>query len=401
MRDSAWSRSWLVVALAACSGPSGPSGGGPDAAAPDAPRPTPDAAVDAQTWGGHLYPDPDWATGTPEEVGIDPAAIETAATAAAQVDSYCLLVVRHGKLVAERYFNGSAADATPNSWSIAKTYTSTTVGIALANQALPSLDMKVSDHITAWAGTDKADITLRHLVTMTSGLEHSILKDYVQMAQLAQDKSEFAVGLGRAEPAGSKWVYHNGGVQVVEPLFRAATGTSIEDYARTHLWSRIGMSTASWAHDGEGHPTTYANVLATCRDQAKFGYLYLRNGRWKDDQVIPAAWVAEATTPSQALNRAYGYLLWLNGQAPRISATGSQSNEPLYDYAPDDLFGAHGFGGQLIDVIPSLDMVIVRMGRDPLGMSSTNPLTVGQAMIADQMTDRHRQIVGPIVAGTN
>ncbi len=367
----------------------------PDATTPT-PTPTP-TAIDAPAAPATIYPDPEWPTGTPESVGLDGTKLDEAATAAEGVDSYCLLVIRHGVLVSEHYFGGATAATTPNSWSIAKSYTSTTVGIALGNHDLPSLDAKVSDYVPTWVGSPREPIALHDLVTMTSGLKWSIAQDYIAMAEIAPDKSAFAVGIDDDVPAGSAWVYHNGGVQVIEPLFRAATGVSIEDYARAHLWSKIG-TTATWDHDAVGHPTTYANVRATCRDHARLGYLYLHHGRWKDEQVVPADWVAAATTPSQPYNRGYGYLWWLNGQGPTISSTGSQSTTELYDYAPSDLFAARGFGGQFIDVIPSLDMVVVRFGQDPTAMTSTNPADIAASLIEDETGDRHRAIMGPVLA---
>jgi CubicO group peptidase (beta-lactamase class C family) len=186
---------------------------------------------------------------------------------------------------------------------------------------------------------------------------------------------------------------------VIEPLFRAATGRSIEDYARAELWSKIAMTSAHWKHDPDGNPTTYANVLATCRDHAKFGYLYLRGGKWKSEQVIPADWVAAATTPSQPYNRGYGYLMWLNGQAPTMSAMNKTSDEMLAPWAPADMFSARGFGSQFIDIIPSLDLVVVRFGKSPLDHLTPNPIDAGQALLADEFadTDKHRAILEPIL----
>jgi CubicO group peptidase (beta-lactamase class C family) len=221
------------------------------------------------------------------------------------------------------------------------------------------------------------------------------------MAALAPDKSGYAVGLDADTPPESTWLYHNGGVQVVEPIFRATTGDTIEAYARANLWSKIGMTSASWSKDSLGHPTTYANVLATCRDHARLGYLMLRNGRWKTEQVVPADWVSAATTPSQPHNRGYGYLWWVNGEGPTITPTGSHSDAQLYDYAPADLFAARGFGGQFIDVIPSLDMVVVRFAKDPTSMISSNPSEILASLVADENSDDHRAILSPILAGTH
>jgi len=178
---------------------------------------------------------------------------------------------------------------------------------------------------------------------------------------------------------------------VLERVLKNATGMTIEAYADAHLWSRIGMA-GSWEHDRSENPTAYANALATCRDHARFGYLYLRGGRWAGgDQVVPSAWVSQALTPSQEFNRAYGFLFWLNGQTPAMSSLNEEKDEELVPFAPDDLFAARGFGNQFIDVIPSLDLIVVRFGADPLG--GFDP----EALIDDARFDQHDEILRPVL----
>jgi len=362
---------------------------------PDAPVGPP--VIDAPAAPEVPYPDPDWPTGAPGDVGLDATKLDEAATAAGATESYCLLVIRHGVLVSEHYFNGADATTTPSSWSIAKSYSSTVVGIAVGNGDLPSLDAPVADHVPSWQGTSRASIALRDLVSMDSGLSWNVFQDYIEMAEIAPDKSAFATGLDASAAPGTTWVYNNSAVQMIEPYFRAATGTQIDDYAQSHLWQPIGM-TATWAHDGAGHPTTYANVMSTCRDHARLGYLYLHGGRWKHTQVVPAAYVAEAITPSQPYNRGYGHLFWLNGEAPTIDSLGKVSDTRLQPYAPTDMFAAHGFGGQFIDVIPSLDLVVVRFALDELSSLQTGDLNaIIGALVADQLDDSHQKILQPIL----
>jgi CubicO group peptidase (beta-lactamase class C family) len=336
------------------------------------------------------FPVPDWQTGDPSVYGFDPAGLEAAADVAEANDSYCLLVIRHGAIVFERYFNGANADTKNKSFSIAKSYTSTLVGIAIERGDIESLDQSAADFIPEWQGTDKAAITIRHLVTMTSGLEWSVFSDYVSMVTFSQDHSEFALEKELSVEPGSEWTYDNGAVQVLEVVFRGATGGTIEQYAEAHLWSKIGME-ATWAHDPSDNPTTYANVLATCRDHARFGNLYLHGGEWDGTQVVPADYVAAALSPSQEMNRAYGYLFWLNGHTPKISVMNETSEDMLVPFAPNDLFAARGFGNQFIDVIPSLDLMIVRFGRDP-----QTSLDFAE-LFEDAQFDVHEAIVAPIL----
>jgi CubicO group peptidase (beta-lactamase class C family) len=340
-----------------------------------------------------LYPDPDWTTGAPEEHGIDPAGLEEAAAAADRYRSHCLLVIRDGVLVFERYFAGTDATTRNRSWSIAKSYTGTLVGIAIERGEITGLDQRVAELVPEWAGTEREAITIRDLVSMTSGLEWSAFQDYVQMAVFAEDHTAFALDLDPAEAPGAGWTYHNGAVQVLERVIRNATGKTLDAYAEEVLWSRIGMS-GSWAHDPSENPTAYANALATCRDHARFGYLALRGGRWSGgDEVVPSGWLAQALTPSQEFNRAYGFLFWLNGQTPAMDALNNPKEGELVPFAPDDFFAARGFGNQFIDVIPSLDLVVVRFGADPT--TDFDP----EALADDARFDEHDDILRPILEG--
>jgi CubicO group peptidase (beta-lactamase class C family) len=379
---------WLIFLFACTAAERTPS--------PTTPAPPPVATPAAATAAaGDVYdrrgwPDPDWPTATPADVRLDPAGLDQAAAAAEKNGSYCLLVIRHGALVYERYFNGSDASTTHKSWSLAKSYSGTLVGIAVDRGDIRSLDDKVSDYVADWRGTDRDAVIVRDLVRMTSGLQWSAFQDYVQMATLAQDDTQFALALPLSDPPGSKWIYHNGAVQMLEPLFRGATGMTIEAYADQYLWSKIGMA-ASWAHDSAGNPTPYANVLATCRDHARLGYLYLRRGHWGKESVLSEKWVSEALAPSQPYNRAYGHLFWLNRETPALDAMMQPWPGRMVPYAPADLFAARGFGNQFIDVIPSLDLVIVRFGVDPLtGFDLV-------AMVKDSQFTLHDEILQPIL----
>ncbi|NUO48521.1 MAG: beta-lactamase family protein [Polyangiaceae bacterium] len=343
-----------------------------------------------------VYPVPDWTVENPADHGIDPAALAAAMTAAESLESHCLVVVRHGVIVGEGYWQGKHADSTDKSFSVAKSYTSALVGIAIERGDIESLEQSASDFIPEWQGTEHESITIRHLLSMTSGLDWNLFSDYVAMATFSSNQSEYAVDLGQSEDPGSKWQYHNGGVQIFEPLFRGATGMTIEQYAAEHLWSRIGSS-AHWNHDQSENPTTYAHVLATCRDHARFGYLYLRNGVWADGPVVPWQHVQASLTPSQSQNQAYGYLWWLNGHTPALDPFGQLKESTIAPFAPSDLFAARGFGDQFIDVIPSLDMVIVRIGPDPLAFGGD----ITDIMENESSSGTHESIVGPLLAGVS
>jgi CubicO group peptidase (beta-lactamase class C family) len=338
------------------------------------------------------YPVPDWSTGNPVDYGFDPTLLDAAVSVAESKNSTCFLVIRHGTIISEHYWQGHDATSVDASWSIAKSYTSALVGIAVARGDIGSLDDSASKYLPEWKGTDKEAITIRNLLDMTSGLQWSAFQDYVSMATFSEDNTEFAVDLPLDETPGTNWTYHNGGVQIFEPIFRNATGMAMDAYAQAYLWSKIG-SHATWKHDGAGHPTAYANVLAPCRDHARLGYLYLHGGNWNGEQVVPSAYVTETLQPSQNLNRAYGFLWWLNGQTPAIDAMGQAWSGQMVSFAPPDLFAARGFGNQFIDVIPSLDLMVVRFAPDP----ATGQFDL-QKLILDQHFGEHDAILQPVLA---
>jgi CubicO group peptidase (beta-lactamase class C family) len=340
------------------------------------------------------YPDPDWAEGLPADHGLDADALEQASAIAEANESYCLLVIRHGELVFERYYAGHHAETPQTSWSIAKSHAATVVGIAIERGDLGSLDDPVANYVPEWQGTARETITLRDILAMTSGLQWSAFDDYFVLGMLSQDNSQHAIDLAADAAPGSSWRYHNGAVQILEPVFRNATGMSIEAYAEAHLWSRIGAD-ASWNHDPSGNPTAYASVMTSCRDQARMGYLYLHGGHWAGESVVPSWFVSEATSPSQSFNRAYGYLWWLNGQLPAVTPMGEALDTMLSPATPPDTFSMRGFGNQFVDVIGSLDMIVVRFGADPMAELDLPKL------VTDARFEIHESIIASVMDAVN
>ncbi|MFT7622197.1 MAG: CubicO group peptidase (beta-lactamase class C family), partial [Myxococcota bacterium] len=313
----------------------------------------------------HEYPVPVWPTGLPEEHGFDPVALSAAADLAEDNHSNCLMVVRHGVVVGEWYWQGTTPTTRVKNWSVAKSYSSTVVGLAIDRGDLESVDQPAADHLPQWQGTDNEIIRLHDLMAMSSGLQFNLLADNVSLP-LAADMTALAVQTPLANPPGSLWEYNNHAVQALEPVLRAATGMSAAEYANEHLFEPLGMD-VEWKHDQTGHPALFMNARTSCRDNARFGYLFLRNGCWNGEQLLSEEWVEAATSPSTSLNRGYGYWWWLSGQEPTLDSVDFSPKPPggLHPFAPDDAFCAAGLGNQFIEVIPSLDLVVVRMGTAP------------------------------------
>lgn len=354
----------------------------------------PSACGDTVAW-----PDPDWSAADPVAAGFDPALLEEAASYAESEESHCLLVVHRGAIVFERYF-GDANEQTPvKSWSVAKSHVAAIVGIALGRGELGSLDDSIATYLPELTDDPRAEITLRSLLSMTAGVYAGVLDDMAGMFGAA-DMTAKALATQAQQAPGTSWQYSNVAVQLFDPIFRSF-GVRADDYAAEHLWGPIGMD-AEWMTDMAGNPAMYMNVVATCRDHARFGYLLQQRGCWAGEQVVPQAWVDEMTAPSQSMNDAYGYYLWRGAGDPALDLVDSSPLDrgALHPDAPEDSFCAVGLGGQVIEVVPSLDLVIVRMGRAAVEDLEGNPFPILEIfeLLDEGQQDIHDGVVQRVLA---
>jgi CubicO group peptidase (beta-lactamase class C family) len=347
------------------------------------------------------WPMPDWSEADPASVALDARALDEAAAHAESIGSYCLLVVRDGKLVYERYWNGVDRDTPNDSWSIAKSFTSALVGIALRRGEIESVDQPAADYLPMWVGTDKEAITIRHLLSMTSGLEFDFIADYGSTVW-SRDMSADALALPLSHEPGTVWEYNNRAVQVLETLLQNATGMDVEAYAEMHLFRRLGMRLTPvreegthWNRDAAGNVTTFMNVRASCRDMARFGLLLLREGQWQDGPILERSFVDAATHHSQDLNHGYGWLIWTNDGMPAFDAGGDPFDGPILPAAPSDAFGAQGFGQNFIDVIPSENTVFIHMRNAPHDPPERIWTDIGgtiERLLDDARRNQHRDL---------
>jgi hypothetical protein len=264
------------------------------------------------------------------------------------------LVLRDRCLLAEEYGAGAEPEDLQTSFSMAKSYLSTLVGIALARGDLPGLDQPITTHLPELADRDDrySRITLRHLLTMTSGLhyeEHGLPWSDDAVTYYSPDLRSTALSARIDEPPGT-WLYNNYNPLLVGLILERATGQRVADYMERYLWRPMGAEhDASWSLDSthSGFEKMESGVNATPRDYARFGYLFAHEGRIADRQVVPAAWVAEATAvdTSGDPEPGYQYLWWV-------------------DDARDGRFFARGNFGQFIYVDARTDLVVVRTGED-------------------------------------
>jgi CubicO group peptidase (beta-lactamase class C family) len=334
-----------------------------DAAAPDGNEAAGDKAdSDNGSDAAATVPGDDWTVASPEDHGMDAAMLEQARTYAFAdgKNTQGVVVVHRGEIVAEWYADGADQDSWAASWSMAKSFTSALVGIAIDDGLIEGVDEPMTTWYPDWADTDKADITLKDVLQMSSGLDWD--EDYdagavaesevIAMVVGEQDQLAFAAARPAAHEPGSTWSYSSGDAMLLSGVLEQATGMPADEYAQQEIFDPLGIDQVEWWRDARGHTLTYCCLDTTSRDFARFGLLYEHQGRWGDDQVVPEGWVDDSLVPAADSDGDYGYQWWLY--------------QP--DDVPDDIFEANGHDGQFIYVIPSLDLVVVRNGtyvKDP------------------------------------
>ncbi len=320
-----------------------------------------DDGGDTKTARDYVYPDPEWAVETPEAHDLDSTLLQGVADFAEARASDCLVITRDGAIVGEWYWNGWGETTEQNVFSVTKSFTSALVGIAQDRGEL-NVREKASEYISEWVGTASEDVTIQNLISNDSGRHWDFWTDYVRNALLASDKTAFAIGLGQQYEPGTVWRYNNSAIQTLERVLHQATGEDVAVYADRHLFEPLGMA-SSYGRDPAGNPMTFASLSASCRDLARFGYLYLRGGRWSGGtQIVSDEWVEESIQPSTPLNSAYGYMWWLNRPGHWAGSLLEEGDGKPMPNLPDNVFRASGAFNQIIFVDPGTDIVFTRIG---------------------------------------
>jgi CubicO group peptidase (beta-lactamase class C family) len=295
-----------------------------------------------------------WETRSPEELGWCPEAIPPLLDYLEQRNSKAFMVLKDGRMVIEHYFGTFTQDSLWYWASAGKTVTAFMVGKAQEEGHLAISDA-TSDHLgTGWTSCSSADedlISIRHQLSMTSGLDDGVADVYCTLPSCLECLA----------PAGTRWAYHNGPYTLLDGVIEAATGQTLNQYTNQKLLQPTGMA-------GAFYQSGYNNVFVSKpRSMARFGLLMLNNGNWNGTQVMDdQVYFNQMITPSQNINQSYGYLWWLNGQAS-FMVPYSQFVIPgmLFPNAPADMYAAMGKNGQFLDVVPSQGLVVVRMGNAP------------------------------------
>ncbi len=270
-------------------------------------------------------------------------------------NAFAFMVVHKGIPAAEVYKPGFSEDTRFLSWSMAKSFVNSFAGI-MVREGL--LDVNAPAGLAEWEGDERRNITMNDLLQMQSGLkwneDYGNRSDVTVMLHCDDDMSRYAFDRPVQFPAGTKWYYSSGTTNIVSYLLRQKIGSDDEYYTFLHrnLFSRTGIRNAVFEVDPEGTMVGSSYLYLTARDYARFGLLYLNDGVFNGERILPEGWVEYSTTPASASGGEYGAFFWLNRSGKLPSA-------------PRDMYMCVGHDGQRIFIIPSREMVVVVLGYSP------------------------------------
>ena len=347
------------------------------------------------------WPTKAWPESTPTAEGLDPAPLEAfdrelAAGRSGNVDS--MLVIRHGKVVYEksydhaadyaRLFAGKGAPGIYNyydpGWhpyykgtklhtmqSVSKSVTSALIGIAIGEGKLPGVDAKAMPYFSDFkvAPDPRRDrMTIADILTMRTGIrwdeestEYTDPRNNCAVMEGSQDWVRYVLEQPMAADPGTTFVYDSGATMLLSYLLQKTTGQPADDYAKARLFGPLGIHDYFWKRTPKGLADTEGGLYLTPRDLAKIGYLYLHDGFWEGKRLLPAGWVAAATkplTPTNEKGYEYGYQWWVMPEGDGLSHAG---------------YNAWGYGGQLLLVVPDLDLIAVFTGWNIYDTPSLDP----------------------------
>lgn len=270
---------------------------------------------------------------------------------------YAFMVLHKGIPVAEAYDSIFNAKTRFLSWSMAKSVTNALVGILVGDGRM---DISKPADMVDWQNDSRSTITLNNLMQMQSGLEwnedYGNRSDVTVMLHCEEDMAKFAYSQKMEFEPGTNWYYSSGTTNIITHLIRKSIGNDEEflKFPYKRLFNRIGMTDAVFETDPSGNFVGSSYLYATTRDYARFGLLYMNDGMWEGQRILPEGWVDYSRAPASASEGEYGALFWLNecGKLPN---------------APKDMYMCVGHDGQRIFLLPSQELVIVILGYSPSG----------------------------------
>ena len=288
------------------------------------------------------WPTEDWKTPLPDQVRWDTKSV---ADITDYIQNNCrnitsVLVIKNGYLVYEVYAQECSRDTTHYVFSVTKSVLSAVVGIAVREGFIKHLEQPISDFFPEHkTGKSRTDIRIKHLLTMTAGLA-------ADDSYNAENPTKHALWLPRESPPGAQFQYSDHVARLLSAIVTiSSSGRNSFHLAKQYLLAPLGLHSVRWPDDSQGHSHGAAGLTWTSRDMAKFGYLYLNDGIWDGEEILPSAWIEESrrvhNQGGPPVNDAYGYMWWI----------GELSGYKTY-YAAGLFF-------QRIYIVPQLDAVFV------------------------------------------
>ena len=294
-----------------------------------------------------------WPESNPEGVGMDSAALKEAEQIYPRLfpSGYSLLVIRNGYLVSESYFHGQTAETSNHIFSLTKTFVATLVAIALEQGWIDNVHQRVADLLPAHSVHPKlAALTLEDVLTHRSGVRTD--RSFADINLLLKEEPR--------APPGTVFEYSNYAPSLLTAILdrqakQGVTGAAsdVPALAQEYLFDPLGINITEWVKGPHGVPDGANGLYMPARDLARLGYLLLRDGHWKDKQLLPTGWVQAATEHSVEFDRqkGYGYLIWVRSHPDIVQA--AHGDKEVHGYY------AYGHRGQFIGVYPELDLLVV------------------------------------------
>jgi len=306
------------------------------------------------------WPTTEWKSAPLMSHGIDPKKLIIADSLARLDNSFrSFLVIKNGFIIFERYYHGGSKEQSTEVWSVTKSFTSALLGIAIDNGHIESVDKLMIDYLPNYKNF--RNISIRHVLSHTTGLnwDENSLEEWVK----SEDWIENALNKGYSSEAGRVFLYSSGNSHFISKLILETTGKTLGEYANDKLFNHLGINLklsnrkkkysnwqelhvptpGSWRQDNNGMEIGAFGLHVTAREMAKFGFLYLNKGKWNNKNIISENWIEESTKDHvlRSENKGFGFHWVVSKRVNKLC------------------FEADGWGGQMISVIPELDMVVV------------------------------------------
>lgn len=285
------------------------------------------------------------------------------------VNTRAVVIVQNGQIIAEKYAPSFSMTTPLIGWSMTKTVTNGMIGVLTKQDKLNVMD---AAPVAEWKADDRSKITLNNLMQASSGLKWEELyagpSDATNMLFRKADAGGFAAQSKPEVAPDTKWYYSSGTTNIISRIARQTIGD--EDYykfAYREIFHKIGAYSMVIEPDASGTFVGSSFSYATARDWARYGLLYLNDGVWNGERIFPEGWVKYSTTPAKAApNGEYGAQIWLN------AGSKDNPNQKRFMDVPNDMYLMDGFEGQHVIMIPSRNLVIVRLGLSQKKQFDTN-----------------------------